>query len=1327
MKHYLGKNRGSAMTGKKRETTGAPEAPSGAAKPGKDSHQPAKAQAGRNLRKPKPGAPEPVTSSAAVPEAGPVSRQPDKKYLPAPRPQVVGIGASAGGLEAFTALLKTLPHDTGMAFVLVQHMAPRSHSLLPEILTRVTRMPVIEVKDGQEVRPNHVYVSPPEVVMSLAAGILHLTAREEPRGLHHPVDYFLQSLAADQGGRAIGVILSGTASDGVKGMKDIKEAGGITFAQDEATAKYTGMPQSAVAAGCADFVLPPDRIAQELARLARHPFGRPAVSPQAPEMSRKAKEKEEGTEFNRILGLLKAETGVDFTHYKHSTIQRRILRRLALDRMDNLADYVTYLEAHRPEINKLYEDILINVTGFFREPEAFEGLKSLVFPAITRERSPGDPIRIWVPGCASGEEAYSIAITLLEYLGDRFANYPVQVFATDIDDQVISQARAGFYPEAALADVSPERLGRFFVKGSGGYQVSKTIRDICVFARQNLIKEPPFSRLDLISCRNVLIYFGPVLQKKVIPIFHFALKPSGFLLLGKSEALGAFMDLFSLVDKRYKIYAQKGPDTPRAAAALALDFPSRSPAAGSWLEKGRDLAAGIPDLVREADRLVLARYAPAGVIIDESMNILHFRGQTGAFLEPAPGAASLNLLRMTRLGLSAELRAAVYAAIQGNSPVRKEGVRLREDGGLRRVNLEVVPLRPVAGGHRFFQVLFEDATTGTGPGEAPAQEKPGPSGRRLPKEQRLRELEEELAATKEYLQAVMEEQGTHLEELQSSNEELMSANEELQSISEEMETSKEELQSTNEELATLNEELENRNQELTQANDDLYNLLGAVQVAIVMLGADQRIRRFNSTAQEMLNLLPGDTGRPLSDIHLPLEVDDLNGLIIEVMDHLAVKELEVRNRQGRWYSLRLRPYRTLDQRLDGVVLTLVDIDTLKRSLAEAEEARNYCQGIVETLREPLLVLDGDLRVISANSAFYQVFQGVPQETENRLIYELGDRQWDIPALRKLLEEILPQDSVFQDFSVAADFPHIGRRTMLLNARRLPREGNKDLILLALEDITGRHKMEAALKDSEQKLQMFNANLMITQESERQAVSLALHEELAQNLAALKLKLRPLETELPLDHPDARAALFQALHNIDALVNGVREISAGLRPRVLDLGLAPAIQHLLEQFKPYFQIDANLRVPKLDELFTPQTQVMIYRVLQEALVNVVKHAQAARVELNADQLDGKVRFQVIDNGIGFQVGKSIGVDLGRQIEPAPEKVWQVGGVPFLVTENGKGFKVLPEVPGVDGVGKMGLALIEGRLRLLGGSFTITSEAGVGTRIEVIIPADKVPAV
>ena len=587
-------------------------------------------------------------------------------------------------------------------------------------------------------------------------------------------------------------------------------------------------------------------------------------------------------------------------------------------------------------------------------------------------------------------------------------------------------------------------------------------------------------------------------------------------------------------------------------------------------------------------------------------------------------------------------------------------------------------------------MLFETEPAAARPERADTGVKPGRPGRRPPKEQRFRELEAELAATKEYLQAVMEEQETNLEEMKSSNEELMSANEELQSISEEMETSKEELQSTNEELATLNEELDNRNQELTRASNDLHNLLDSVQIAIVLLGPDLRIRRFNPTAQEMLNLIPADVGRSISNLNLPLEIDDLKGLITEVLDLLAVREVEVRDRQGRWYSLRLRPYRTLDQRIDGVVLALVDIDALKTSLEEVEEARSYAQGIVETLREPLLVLNGNLKVISANRAFYQFFRVVPQETENHPFYELGDRQWDIPALRNLLEEILPKDRAIQDFGVDADFPLIGRRTMLLNARRLPREKeHQDLILLAMEDITVRKQMEAALKESGQRLQDLNAELMTAQESE-QAVSLALHEELAQNLAALKLKLGEIKKHLPSDQPGVTGTLDQALHSIDDLVTGARELSRGLRPRVLDLGLAPAIRDLVAHFTQYFQIDKNLRVPGLDDWFTPPTQVMIYRVLQEALINVVKHAQATRVELNIEKLDGDIRFQVADNGIGFQMGRSIGVGVGQQIRPAPEKAWLVGGVPFLVTENGKQFKVVPEAQGVVAGRRMGLA-------------------------------------
>jgi two-component system CheB/CheR fusion protein len=492
---------------------------------------------------------------------------PEEQPAPEPLFPIVGIGASAGGLEAFTHFLQNLPTDTGMGFVLVQHMAPRAHSMLPEILAKATPMPVTEVRDGMMVEPNHVYVTPPDIDMSLKDGILRLNPRQEPRVQHRPVDSFLRSLGEDRGNRAIGVILSGTASDGVLGMKALKAEGGITFAQDE-SAKYSGMPQSSIAAGAVDFVLPPDQIAKELARIANHPYVRPK-----PEVM--AEPPVEESEFNQILRLLRLRMGVDFTYYKHNTIKRRILRRMVLHQVEKLRDYLKYLQDHPEEVKKLYEDVLINVTGFFRDPESFEALKETVFPAIAKNSTPENPVRIWVPGCATGEEAYSIAIALLEYLGERAFHTPIQVFATDVEESVINKARAGIYPESIGTDVSPERLRRFFTKVTGGYQISKPIREMCVFAMQNLIKDPPFSRLDLISCRNVLIYLGLVLQKKAIPLFHFALKPHGFLWLGKSETIGAFPELFTLVDKKTK-------STPRSHWPRTRDYPCPPGNIGPW-------------------------------------------------------------------------------------------------------------------------------------------------------------------------------------------------------------------------------------------------------------------------------------------------------------------------------------------------------------------------------------------------------------------------------------------------------------------------------------------------------------------------------------------------------------------------------------------------------------------------------------------------------------------------------------------------------------------------------------------------------------------------
>ncbi len=794
---------------------------------------------------------------------------------------------------------------------------------------------------------------------------------------------------------------------------------------------------------------PPEGIARELARLGRHPYiAQPAAKAEDPLP-------ESDGELSKVFILLRSATGVDFSFYKPPTLKRRIARRMALHKVGSLAHYVRFLRQTPHEVDALYQDLLINVTSFFREPEAFEVLKKNVFPRLLKDRPAQTPVRVWVPGCSTGEEAYSIAIALLEFLGHKGAGAPVQIFATDVSERAIDEARAGIYPAGIGADVSPARLRRFFAVRDGGFQISKAVRDVCVFARQDVTKDPPFSRLDLISCRNLLIYLGPVLQKRVIPIFHYALKPGGVLLLGGSETIGGFADLFALADSRHKLYARKP-----AAHRLEFAAPPQSDLDAA-AEPGHP-AAPLPtagfDYQREADRILLGKYTPSGVVVNEDLDILQFRGHTGAYLEPASGAASLNLLNMAREGLLLELRAALNDAKRRQAPARRPGVQVKSNGGFREVTLQVIPLRPGSESRAgCYLVLFEDAA----PAAAALAQGKTPSAKRLrattPAEpaKRLTQVQQELTATKEYLQSIIADHERTNEELQSANEEILSSNEELQSTNEELETAKEELQSTNEELQTVNDELHTRNNELGQVNNDLVNLLNSVQIPIVILDGDLRIRRFTPLAERVLNLIPTDVGRPLSDLRPNIIVPEFERLIAGVTDTLAPKEVDVQDRDGRWHSLRIRPYKTLENKIDGAILALVDIDTMRRSLAEAREAREFADAIVETVRHPLLVLDGDLRVKTANRAFYQLFRMRPEETENRFIYNLGKAQWDIAKLRELLEGILPKSSRFENFEVDAEFPGAGRRKLVLNARRIADEGLKTKsILLAMEEAKG---------------------------------------------------------------------------------------------------------------------------------------------------------------------------------------------------------------------------------------------------------------------------------
>jgi two-component system CheB/CheR fusion protein len=730
--------------------------------------------------------------------------------------------------------------------------------------------------------------------------------------------------------------------------------------QDDKTAKYDGMPRAAIATGYVDFVLPAETIGLELGRIAKHPYVRTLEAAATP-TGRHDDSKPDP--LGRIFSLLRTSTGVDFSQYKSTTIRRRIGRRMALHKIDKIEQYVGLVEQNSAELDALYREILIKVTSFFRDPEMFSVLKSKVLPEIVSRLSMEMPIRVWVPGCATGEEAYSIAIVLLEFLSERSLNPPVQIFATDISEEALDRARAGIYVENIALDVSSERLRRFFVKHPGGFQVSKVVRDLCVFARQNVAKDPPFSKLDLISCRNVLIYLEPVLQKRIIPMFRYALKPSGFLLLGGSETIGSFQDIFDVADRTHRIFTKR-----HTAGYQRFDFEPGSFAAGAAevgprAARSREEASG-PDLQKDADRLVLTEYGPPGVIINEDFEVAQFRGKTSPYLEPAPGKASLNLLKMLREGLLLEVRNAVQKVKRTGEAVKKKNVAVKQHQGFVDVDFDILPLPPTLQG-RYYLMLFRESL------HAPALPKRRGAAE---SDHQVEQVKQELVATRQYLQSIIEEQGATNEELQSANEEILSSNEELQSINEELETAKEELQSTNEELTTVNEELQNRNLELSQTNDDLNNLLASVNMAIVMLASDLRIRRFTPMAGRILNLIPTDIGRPITDLRPVIHANDLGGMINEVLDTVTGKDCDVADSHGHWYSMAIRPYRTADNRIDGAVLTLVDIESIRRGFDPSRAYGDFIDVMLETVSDPMAIVDLDGRIRHANAPFRELFR-----------------------------------------------------------------------------------------------------------------------------------------------------------------------------------------------------------------------------------------------------------------------------------------------------------------------------------------------------------------
>ncbi|MFM0392560.1 chemotaxis protein CheB [Paraburkholderia phytofirmans] len=1039
---------------------------------------------------------------------------------------IVGIGASAGGLEAISELISTIPRSSGLALLIVQHLDPTRRSLLPEILTKHTAMPVVEAVEGMLIEADHVYVIPPNARMRIAQRRINLQPRVDVLGPPMPIDDLLESLANDQGANAIGVILSGSGSDGALGLKAIQNEGGITFAQDEASARFASMPQAAIGTGCVDLVLPPRQIAEEITRIGRQPRSGPNQPMPATEAEKS---------LRHVFRLLHKACNVDFTHYKRGTIERRLARRMALRQISSVAQYAVVLESDAPEVLALGRDLLIQVTQFFRDPETFEALVQIVFPRLLGDRKPDMPIRLWIPGCATGEEVYSIAICLIEYLGERAADIPIQIFGTDVSIDALEIARAGRYIENIARNVSSQRLQRFFVRDGDYYRLDKRIRDLCTFARHNVATDPPFSRMDLISCRNLLIYLNPVLQRNVMPLFHYALRADGVLMLGPSETVGAFSDLFGVIEsKRTKLYSKKPRAGHPGARSLSLMSSPESAVAPTSSTQDRREPPLVERLGRAAARKALTRYAPPYVLCDDELNIIEFHGDTGPYLVNPEGPPSSNLQRLARPEVFLAISEAVRQARQSGAPLRKTGLRVGIAGNAVEAGIEVHQIQIAGADGRWFIVFFEGApqrmaeSSQAAPGDGSIRSAVLRSlKRRLARtheqdrgdqDAELARLRTELDATREQLRATIEEHESAREELKSSEEELLSSNEEFQSTNEELETAKEELQSVNEELSTTNDELRYRVRELKTLHD------------------------------------------------------------------------------------------------------------------EVTRARDYAEAIVDTIAEPVLVLEADLRITRANRAFYQAFATSAEATIGTKLYLLGNGQWDIPALRTMLEEILPERTSVRDYEITHEFPRIGTRTMCLNAMRIAWP-EQPLVLLTIQDMTQQRDAVTRLKAADNQKDEFLAMLA---------------HELRNPLAAIRNGIQLWQRG---DADDAsikaaQAAAQRQLANEIGLVDDLLDVSRISRGiitlKVQRIDLADAVRHAVETMQAEIRARQHELILELPEkMLTVEGDTMrLEQIVTNLLGNAIKYTPAGgRIRLSLERERHDAVLSVTDNGIGMTVPSS----------------------------------------------------------------------------------------
>lgn len=1135
---------------------------------------------------------------------------------------VVGVGASAGGLDPCKRLLESAPADKNIAFVVVLHLAPSQESRVAGILKTATSMEVTQVAGKERIEPNHVYVIAPATSLGIRDGVLEVGEPAQPHYKARPIDAFFSALAADQRGCAVGIVLSGTGNDGATGLKDIRSAGGLCLVQDPETAEYDGMPRSAIDTGAADAVVPPGEMGRILLEYAGAPGVRPP--PRKPPERQTTEEPREG--LDAILALLGNQYRVDFRDYKKNTLERRTQRRMGLKQISDWQDYLVYLRAHPEEVEALYSDVLIGVTRFFRDPEEWKFLEQQVVPELLASHDADTPVRVWSAGCATGEEAYSLAMVFLEHIERMGSRLKLQVFASDVSHEALAFARRGLYPADIEKDVSPERLRRFFQRVGEHFQVDRELRERVTFAVHNLLSDPPFAGLDLVSCRNVLIYLEPHAQERLLDLFHFSLRPQGVLWLGSAETLGARSASFNEISGKHRMYRSIGrarPERYRVPHWVA----ERVPIHGLPPKPVGPQTA--PQIARRLEQLVLQRYTSACVVIDRSLRILYSFGPTGEYLTQPVGEARMDLLSWVRPGLYAKLRTGLNDAVDHRCKVTVTGMRRERDAARVRVEATIEPVTSVPGAEGLFVVAFREMPRPAEPPVAPAEG--GAPGEAL-----VHQLEQELQETRQELQTTVAQLVSVNEEHYASHEELLSLNEELQSSNEELETSKEELQSLNEELTTTNRQLEERNAELRTLTSDLNNLLVTANVPTLFLDRQLRIRRFTPACTQVMRIVPTDVGRSFEHIKMQVRDDDVLADAERVLENLAPIEAEVSTDDGRWFIRRVLPYRSEEERVDGVCITFQDVTAQKRAAAEIEDARLFAEAVIRTSRTPLLVLDAEFRVVSVNEAFYETFQVSEKDTEGRRIYELGNHQWDIPRLRGLLE-VLPKERAVRNYDVEHVFDTIGWRTMRLNADLMKRTGRPDLILVSIEDVTDLRKAELAARRRADEL---------AQDHRRKDEFLAmLGHELRNPLAALANGL----TVMRVASGDAdavervRAMMARQTRRMTVMLDqllDVARVSSGkfeLAQEAVDL--VDAAKAAIETAQPMLESakhELTISFPPKGTALVLGDGVRLAQVVENLLGNAAKYTETGgRIWLTVSTTDDTVKLLVRDTGIGLE--------------------------------------------------------------------------------------------